>query len=561
MPRKKTKTYYADFETTQPKDNKVEVYLWCMVSGEEEYKGFNIKTYIDFLSTMSKSIIYFHNLKFDFSYIQYYLIKNNIKYELLEKKGTIYSVKFFDVELRDSLNFMPMTLKEVGLNYCRVHQKTSIDYEVYAPHQATQEEIDYCFEDCRVLEEGLNAYLSTIYDVLDKAGCEKAKKKVFKKLTNSGIAFEAFKELSNYDILCPKTSQREYAMYSPAYKGGYVYSNPCGIQLNIQMIDCNSMYPYIYSTIDMPFGNAIICNSFEDCEKFKFYITKIYIKYDLKEGHIPIIGGGVGKYGGTLYKSSSNGEFEELVVCNIDLELIKRFYYTEIIFAWGRGFETRPYFFKEYCDVFLAVKNANKGIKRAVAKVMLNSPYGKTAMNGLTEIKSYYIDESDDIVKSQITGYEVNDDVFQYLPIAIQVTAGARQLLLTTAEKIGFENVLYMDTDSIKFKAKETGIVYDPNILGAWKDEGYCKLFKTIAPKKYVYYYYDEEEGKNLIKYTCAGFNKKVLTEEMQHGLEVTEEQAIELMTKFDTGLELSCLQSKKIEGGRALIPIKKEIK
>ena len=112
----------------------------------------------------------------------------------------------------------------------------------------------------------------------------------------------------------------------------------------------------------------------------------------------------------------------------------------------------RPYFFKEYCDVFLAVKNANKGIKRAVAKVMLNSPYGKTAMNGLTELKTYYIDETDDIVKSQITGYEVNDDVFQYLPIAIQITAGARQLLLTTAEKIGFENVLYMDTDSIKFK-------------------------------------------------------------------------------------------------------------
>lgn len=561
MSRKKVQTYYADFETTQPKNNKVEVYLWCMVKGEEEYKGYTIDTFINLISQMSKSIIYFHNLKFDFSYIQYYLIKNNIEYELLEKKGTIYSCKVFDIELRDSLNFMPMTLKDVGINYCKVHQKTSIDYEVYAPHTATQEEIDYCFEDCRVLEEGLNAYLNTIYDVLDKAGCEKSKKKVFKKLTNSGIAFESFKELSDFDILCPKTSQNEYRLYSPAYKGGFVYSRPTGIEKNVQMIDCNSMYPFIYSTIDMPFGYGILCNNFDDCERFNFYIVKIYIRYDLKEGYIPIIGGGIGKYGGTNYKSSSNGNFEELTVCNIDLELIKIFYDTDIVFVWGRGFETKPYFFKKYCDVFLAVKNANKGIKRAVAKVMLNSPYGKTAMNGLSEIKTYYIDERDDIVKSQIRGYEINDEVYQYLPIAIQVTAGARRLLLTTAEKIGFENVFYMDTDSIKFKAKETGIEYNSNILGAWKDEGYCKLFKTIAPKKYVYYYHDEDENKDIIKYTCAGFNKKVLTEEMQHGLEVTEEQAIELMTKFDTGLELSCLQSKKIEGGRALIPIKKEIK
>ena len=560
MARRKTRILYADFETTQPKDNKTEVYLWCMVSGKDEYIGYNIASYIQQLSIMSKSIIYFHNLKFDFSFIQYYLLKNNIKHEVLEKKGTIYSVKLYDIELRDSLNFMPMTLKEVGENYCKVHFKTSIDYEVYAPHIASQEEIDYCLEDCRVLEEGLTNYLNTLEEVLKNAGSLDAKKKVWKKLTNSGIAFESFKELSHFEKLCPKTTQSEYKMYSPAYKGGYVYSKPTGIEKNVQMIDNNSMYPHIYSTIDMPYGNPIRCDNFEECEKYKFYIVKVYLKYDLKENHIPIIGGGIGKYGGTTYKSSSNGEFEELTLCNIDLELIKDFYDYEIEFVWGRGFLTKPNFFKDYCDIFLAVKNANKGIKRSVAKVMLNSPYGKTAMNGLTEIKRYYID-TDDIVKSEVTGYEVNEEVFQYLPMAIQITAGARRLLLTTAKKIGFEDVLYMDTDSIKFRAKETGITYDPNKLGEWKDEGYCKYFKTIAPKKYVYYYYDEDAKDYLIKYTCAGFNKKVLTEEMMHGLPVSSRKAISLMKKFDTGLALSCLQSKKIEGGRALIPIKKEIK
>lgn len=558
---KKRKTYFGDFETTIPdEDESVEVYLWCIVKDNERFHGFNIESFINQVKRM-RAIIYFHNLKFDFSYIQYYCLLNDISLDICEKKGTIYQVKIFDSYLRDSMNFLPMTLKEVGENYCFNFKKTSIDYNVKKGHQATQEEIDYCFNDCQVLEEGLTNYLLAIEEILAHAGSENAKSKVWKKLTNSGIAFESFKELSDYEHLCPKTTIQEYEIFRPAYKGGYVYSNPQGIKRNVQMIDCNSMYPYIYSSIDMPYGKPIGCDSFEDCEKFKFYIVNIWIKYELKNGYIPIIGGSVGRYGGINYKSSSEGEFEELTICNIDLNLIKRFYDCEIVFNWGRGFNTKPEFFKKYADTFIKVKNANQGIKRAVAKVMLNSPYGKTAMNGKNEIKKYFIDEKTQSVKSEIIGYSVDEEVFQYLPIAIQITAGARQLLLNTAEKIGFENVYYMDTDSIKFKVKETGIQYNDNVLGDWKDEGYCILFKTIAPKKYVYFYYDEKKQKNLIKYTCAGFSKQVLTKEMEHGMEVDEKTAIELMNKFDKGLTLDCLQSKKVKGGRALIPVTKEMK
>lgn len=549
------KVYFADFETTQPnKDNKVFVYLWCILSGNEVYTGKTLETFINKLETLN-GVVYFHNLKFDFSYIHYYLIKNNIEYKLLEKKGTIYQVKLFDIQLRDSMNFLPMSLKEVGENYCTKYQKTSIDYNVQEGHDATEEEITYCINDCRVVEEGLTNYLNTLEEILNSVNCVKSVKKLHKKLTNAGIAFEAFKELSMFEQLCPKTSKQQYDAWKGSYRGGFVYSNPKGIVTNVKMIDCNSMYPHIYSTIEMPYGNAFKFNDWEKLERYKFYIVNIFIKYELKPGYIPIIGGGVSKYGGINYKSSSNGEFEELTLCNIDLELIKRFYNCEIILRSGWGFDTKKEFFKEYAETFIKVKNANKGIKRSVAKVMLNSPYGKTAMNGLGEIKKYDIDEKHHIVKGEVIGYEVNDDVFQYLPIAIQITAGARKLLLETAETIGFENVYYMDTDSIKFKDVPTDIKCDPDKLGAWKDEGYCELFKTIAPKKYVYY----SEGK--IKFTCAGFNKKVLSEELEHGKEVSYKKAKELMQMFSPGLELDCLQSKVVEGGRALIPVKKQIK
>lgn len=551
-----SKTYYADFETTTPNEkNQVRVYLWVMLAGPKVDVGYDIESFVDKLSTMKKSVIYFHNLKFDFSYIHYYCLKNNIECKVLEKKGTIYQVKIYNVQLRDSMNFMPMTLKEVGDNYCTKYQKTSIDYNVDWDHQATEEEIEYCINDCRVLEEGLTNYLGTLYEVLNQAGSETARDKVTKKLTNAGIAFEAFKEFSTYDECCPKTTNSQYRAFRDAYKGGYVYSNPKGVCDNVQMIDCNSMYPFIYSTLDMPYGHPLLSTDMTKIFKFNFYIVRVLIKYDLRPGYIPIIGGGVGKFGSTFYKSSSNGEYEEHTYCNIDLDLIKRFYDCDIQYIWGAGFDTKPYFFKRYCDIFLKVKNESKGIKRAVAKVMLNSPYGKTAMNGLTEIKRYYIDDDHHQVKSEVIGYEVDDSVFQYLPIAIQITAGARRLLLNTAEKIGFENVYYMDTDSIKFQAKETGIHYDDNVLGDWKDEGYCELFKTISPKKYVYW------SNGVIKYTCAGFSKKVLSEEMRHNQKVSREEAIKLMNRFDKGLFLTCLQSKVVEGGRALLPSKKEIK
>lgn len=548
------RTWFADFETTQPNDKgKVEVYLWACVSGRSCVTGRDIASFYEFIKD-KKAVIFFHNLKFDFSYLLYYLLKNNIDFQVLEKKGIFYNVKIGKVDIRDSLNFLPMTLKEIGENYCTKFKKTSIEYDAEEGHIASEEEIEYCINDCRVLEEGLKVYFDALRDVLTEAGAKKSALKIEKKMTNAGIAYEAFRELSKFDKICPKTTYNEYQLLRDAYKGGFVYSKPCGIVSNVDMVDCNSMYPYVYANKGMPFGKGIVCTDLEDAQRFPFWIAKFLIKYDLKEGYIPIIGGGVGRYGGINYKSSSNGEYEEVVMCNIDFELIKRFYDIEFETAWVVGWNTKAGMFSEYCETFLKVKNSEKGVKRAVAKVLLNSPYGKTAMNGNQEIKRYYI-SAEDIVKSEVTGYEVDEDAFQYLPIAIAITAYARQHLLTTAEKVGFENVLYMDTDSIKYKSKLVEIDIDDKRLGAWKNEGKCVYFKTLAPKKYGYW-----DGSK-INITCAGFNKKILTQELKHGQVVDEQEALRLLNKFDKGFAVDCLQSKVVSGGRALLNVKKEIK
>lgn len=557
------KIYYADFETCKQKvidefgDEQViktRVYLWAIVSGEFEKYGESIGSFIEFVKTLKNSIIYFHNLHYDFSYIHYYLIKNNIKCEVMEKNEAIYSVKFFNIELRDSMNFLPMTLKEMGENYCHVYKKTSIDYDVDYHHRCNSVEIRYCINDCRVVEEGLGNYLSEVKNILLEAGAFETASKLEKKLTNASISFGAFRELSIYDNVCPKTTKAEYDLLKDAYKGGYVYSRPTGLETNVQMIDCNSMYPYMYATIDMPYGIGINCLSEEELSNYKFFVICIRATYSLKKGYIAIIGGGIGKFGSTIYKSESEDE-EELVLASKDFELIKKFYNIEYEFVWGIGYNTKPEFFRYYADTFIAMKNKEKGVRRNVAKFLLNTPYGKTAENGMEEIYEYSIDENTHSVVKEVVGYKIDESRYQYLPIAIAITSCARYYLLTTAESIGFDKVYYMDTDSIKFSDTPVSFKFDPNELGAWKDEGKAVLFKTIAPKKYGYY-----DGEK-IHFKCAGFNQKTLERDLKNEQEVSYDEAVALLNKFDKGLKLKCLQSHIVEGGRALIEVEKEIK
>lgn len=552
--------YYGDTETTQEDPVfGVRVYLWCVIGETDaEYCGYDIETLFKLLAR-KRAIFYFHNLKFDWSYMEYYALKHKINFRILERKGVIFSVKFGKCELRDSLNLINCSLKEIGENYCTNYKKTSIDYEAadYL-HDATAEEVAYCFNDCYVLREGLNTWKHNLKELLLRTGATNAALCIDKKLTAAGIAFEAFKELSDYDNACPKTTIDEYNGLVGAYHGGYVYSRPCGVCRNVIMMDCNSIYPFVYATKNLPYGYGHYSHDINELKQHEFYIVNIDISFELKAGYIPIIGDGFGKYGGTNYQASSNGEIINITVCSYDLELIEEFYICCYEVKYGYYWRTTNGFYKRYCDIFMQEKkNAKTPVVRTLAKIMLNSPYGKTAMNGLSEKKRYFIG-SDDVATSEIVGYEMNEETYQYLPQAISITAQARKYLLTTAQKIGFDKVVYMDTDSIKFVSADghelNEIWVDNKELGAWKDEGHPLYFKTIAPKKYIKY----QDGK--LDITCAGFNKKALTQQLFHGCQISRQKARVLVDKFDKGLKIECLQSVKVRGGRALRKVWKEI-
>ena len=93
------------------------------------------------------------------------------------------------------------------------------------------------------------------------------------------------------------------------------------------------------------------------------------------------------------------------------------------------------------------------------------------------------------------------------------------------------EDVVYCDTDSIKYKgdhedifkkrnaeiikqAEEAGAYAETidgriKYLGYWDDDGYYPEFKTLGAKKYVYREYDANKNKYVVKSTIAGVSKK----------------------------------------------------
>lgn len=567
--------WYADFETTQPNENgEVRLYLWCLCERKNYVAhGHDIKSFM--LHILEKrAVIYFHNLKFDSSYITYYLLNHNIEFDISEKNGVIYSIKFNEIELRDSMNLLPMSLKEVGETYCKNYHK--LEYEDYLKpydYKPNYYDIRYCEYDVLTLKEGLTNYLNELKAVLEENGAPKTAKKVFKKLTNAGICYEAFKEITKIDKICEKTTREMYNFYKPAYIGGFVYAKGgtyiANNEIEILMLDENSMYPDKYANYPMPIGRAFPIENEDDIfNEELFCIINITIKFKLRKGFVPIISQGFNKSGGANYLKCSE-DFVSMTITNVDLKYILIFYDCEWCFNYGWKYRTKRFVFKKYADIFMKIKSESKGIRRDVAKRLLNMCYGKTAMSGVNEKREYYINELGS-VSSRIISYEEDDDELQYFQIGIAICSYARADLWSTMLKVGIENVLYTDTDSIKFLCKDRNILININIddkkLGFWKIEGNPTIFKPLAPKKYIYY---ENETLHI---TSAGFNHGEVFEAINckwcknpkgqyESVKLSQFEALKYVNRFDYGLKVLCKQSRVVEGGRLISIVEKEIK
>jgi len=206
-------------------------------------------------------IIWFHNLRFDGSFILNWLFRNGYAWvddkrlnsneftTLISEQNRWYLIRIktpkSTIEIRDSAKLIPMTLAEMGKAFKTEHQKLDMEYTGYryAGCDITPEEYRYIVNDVLVLKEALEFMLDSGND----------------KITIGSCAIKEYKGI---------IGKRDYARFMPdmkgekldesydacdadeyirkTYRGGFCYKKK-GIERvgEGETYDVNSLYPSV----------------------------------------------------------------------------------------------------------------------------------------------------------------------------------------------------------------------------------------------------------------------------------------------------------------------------
>lgn len=542
---KKILKLMADFETnTTEEDCRVWGACACTIDTLEiVHLSNNIKDFIDFLESNCKKYsleVYFHNLKFDGEFIISYLYQNGFIYDdFLAKENSFRTVisdmgLFYKMEIRfsgrknkivtikDSLKLIPLKVKDIAKAFGLKILKGEIDYDLVREenHKLTLEEVEYMKNDVLIVAAALKQMFS----------------EGLTKLTTASNALHSYKESigGKYKFrdkfpLIPKVDDD---FIRKSYRGGYVYVNPHiqgkEIKQNGMTFDVNSLYPSRMYYDLLPYGMPIkYSGKYPNNEFYPLYIQRIKCRFKLKRGYVPTIQiKGNSRFNDHEYLKNSGVERVELTLTNIDLDLLFEHYkVTGLEYLDGYMFKGGNNLFKNYIDHWIKVKNTatetgNKGL-RQIAKLMLNSLYGKFATRGSSDMKIPYI--TDNGVVRQSSKCLVNDvdnfngilkedkDMeFNYTAAACFITAYARKVTISAIMSVGGINkdsrFCYADTDSIHIIGEEipTNLWIDDVELGAWKHESNWTYAKFLRAKTYM----EEINGELDIK--CAGMSDNV---------------------------------------------------
>ena len=192
----------------------------------------------------------------------------------------------------------------------------------------------------------------------------------------------------------------------------------------------------------LPYGEPVYFEGkYKDDRVYPLYIQMITCSFKIKENMIPTIQiKNSYFFRGNEYLLSSEsyeGNIVTLVLTSVDLKLFLEHYdVQDLEYVAGYKFKGQKGLFTEYIDKWTEVKikssiEGNKG-KRTMAKLMLNSLYGKFATSLVTKAKIPYLE--DDIVKYLIGDEELKKGL--YIPVGSFITSYAREKTIRTSQAI-----------------------------------------------------------------------------------------------------------------------------
>lgn len=570
-----SRVFTADFETSTDKWNmeNENARVWaaarCDIDNIERVEYFNnLPSFMSVLEKESRyecNTYYFHNLKFDGQYILYYLFDHGFKFvesrkdleshtftALISDTGVWYDIEIcfkkysknrvHKVKIYDSLKKYNMTVAEVAKTLGLPEEKGELDYDTYRPigHKLTELEKDYIRRDVQIMARALR--------VKFEAGLNK--------MTVGSDALMDYKNRIGKDqfkkwfpILPIETDQaiRHW------YKGAFTYANPKYTNMLHtgkgkiigRVFDVNSLYAFVMMLYNLPYGIPLeFEGKYQSDEQYPLYCQMLRCNFKLKDGYLPTIQLKNNlSFIPTQYLTSSERVVDGVTVndpvtlylTNYDMELFFKHYDVslegipnEVEYLGGFKFKSKKgeQFFGEYIPYWYDVKKQarvikNKGLAKN-AKDMLNSLYGKFALNPLIASKIPYIDDNGIL---QFKRGEIEDRDPIYIPMGLFITSAARHYTISHAQD-NYDIFLYCDTDSLHLLGDTfKNLEIDNTKLGAWKCELYITKAYYIRSKSYIEEGFEKKpfikeikfKGKKLsivnqkkiFKVTCAGLPAK----------------------------------------------------
>nr|DAH14331.1 MAG TPA: DNA polymerase B [Caudoviricetes sp.] len=542
-------------EESNPDDESI--YYYNMDSVIDKFEDLTNNVYKGHKKPCKNACIYIYNLSFEWSFILPVLLKRGFKFESNITKESEYcynsvstksvssvwqvQIKFKKnsgtLLLRDLAKLYSGGLGKVAKAFGLETQKGEIDYRKNRLHnyQVTQEEKIYCFKDTKIVMD----ILEKMHNKKDKdffASCSMASYAMRKMIPTgyprSKKPYQAFRK--EY----PELEEEESRFLRHSTYGGLTYATKKWqfklITQKIGHIDAHQMHPSSAYLNYFPYGKG----EYKEGKPTRHYgfINCIHcnISYDDVKLHSCVNLIGID----CVYKKEMwlwDFEIPTMKKCytNLEIEYIDYYEYKAKPLPW------RKFYANNYRER-LKAKARKDDFFTLYYKLLNNSSYGKLLEHGHDDIFENTIIEKIDedgqtIYKIDSLIHEKdNPDLnarFTYIPVGACIPAYSRVNLIETALKFGYENVIYVDTDSIFFIWNDTtSKVWDTmdkrDFLGGWGWEEFIDRAQFTAPKRYK----TENEKGATIK--AGGINFKNYIDERKKALEMTEDE--EYILTFD---------------------------
>lgn len=488
--------YVADFETTTDPDD-CRVWGWGAVAVNDESASVeidnSIDSFIEWLQHHNKTV-YFHNLKFDGTFIIDWLLKNGYEHScskfsiedgqfksMISDMGKFYSITVKwkngkSVEFRDSLKKLPMSVARIATSFKLGEVKGEIDYHSKRAvnHVITDDEADYIRRDVVIVAKALRLEMA--------AGMTK--------LTVASDSLSEFKKLfgeKNFTRVFPVLPEQMDAEIRLAYRGGFTYKDHRrnGVQPGGLVLDVNSLYPSVMYTALLPYGEPVYSRGEPELtDEYPLSVFSVTFTAKLKKNHIPCI---QVKGHSVFVQTEYLREVKEpttLWVTSVDWELWNDHYEIET-YSYNGGwlFKAAHGFFDDYINKWMAVKANSTGGSREIAKLHLNSLYGKFASNPNVTSKIPILENGH--VRFVTGDPETRAPV--YTAMGAFITAYAREITIRAAQ-VNYATFAYADTDSLHLLTHDVpeGINVHPSDLGAWKLEYHFQQALYVRAKFYL---------------------------------------------------------------------------